>query len=251
MGAVNMAASHMDRRSDHLIRPQLMHQKADSGNIGDRVCRPHLMKMNLVHRFSMGRRLRLGDQAVNLDHIGLYRLRQIQMGNHVGDSRHVGMMMVVMIMGMRLPMGVVIVHMRLPVSMVVMGVVMIFPMGVAAVGMLMLFPVRIHAFLLLAVNRYLYMGTRNAALNRFLRFHTHAGKSQTVHLFQKALPIRVKLQKRRRQHISSRPHTAVQINRSHSYSLRSISLNSFYFTQFSSCTSSSNALGRRPDHEDD
>ena len=63
MGTVNMAASHMDRRGDDLIRSQFMEQKAYTCNICHRIHGTYLMEMDLVHRHSVGMGLGLGDQA--------------------------------------------------------------------------------------------------------------------------------------------------------------------------------------------
>ena len=77
MGTMDMAASHMDRRGDDLIRSQFMEQEAYARNICHRIHGAYLMEMDLVHRHSVGMGLGLGDQAVDCHDVVLYLFREV------------------------------------------------------------------------------------------------------------------------------------------------------------------------------
>ena len=93
MGTMDMAASHMDRRGDDLIRSQFMEQEAYARNICHRIHGAYLMEMDLVHRHSVGMGLGLGDQGINYLHVFLHRVWNIQTVNDGGDACHGGVMM--------------------------------------------------------------------------------------------------------------------------------------------------------------
>ena len=73
-----MTASHMNRRNDHLIRRNLVHQQADCRDIRNGIHGSHLVEMDLRNRNAVGMALRLRNQAVNCHHILLHLLRNVQ-----------------------------------------------------------------------------------------------------------------------------------------------------------------------------
>ena len=79
MGAVDMTASHMDRRRNDLSGSDFMKQQADPRNIRYRVHGSYLVEMDLVHRHSMGMRFRLGNEPIHTLHIAFHLVRKIQM----------------------------------------------------------------------------------------------------------------------------------------------------------------------------
>ena len=77
--------------------------------------------------------------------------------------------------------------------------------------MLMMMVVMLPVALLLAVYRDRKMSPGNAALYRGLRPDVDPRKAQSIQLRYKRAGVGKQLQQRRRQHISSGPHAAVQI----------------------------------------
>ena len=175
MGTVNMAASHMDRRGDDLIRSQFMEQKAYARNICHRIHGTYLMEMDLVHRHSVGMGLGLGDQGINCLHIFLHRGWNIQTVNDGGDACHGGMMMVMV--GMTMAVVTVDVAVK-PVS--GNGFAGFMGMGVG-VSMIM----NVFALLFLPENSHIHMCSRNPAFYGRFRFHLHARQTQSVHFSKK------------------------------------------------------------------
>ena len=77
MGAADISASDMDRGCDHLLWGDHMHQKADSGDIRDRVGGAHLVEVDLLDGLSVDVGLGLGDQAVDCHDVVLYLFREV------------------------------------------------------------------------------------------------------------------------------------------------------------------------------
>ena len=75
MGTFDLPASHMDGRSDHLIRRKLMHEHTNRGYVGDGVHSPDFMEMNVCDRNAVDMAFSLCDQLVNAENILSYLLR--------------------------------------------------------------------------------------------------------------------------------------------------------------------------------
>ena len=65
MRTPNLSAAGIHRRGDHLIGTQLMHQKADSSNIGNRIHCSDLVEMDLGDRNIVNVAFSLSDQVVD------------------------------------------------------------------------------------------------------------------------------------------------------------------------------------------
>ena len=216
MGTMDMAASHMDRRGDDLIRSQFMEQEAYARNICHRIHGAYLMEMDLVHRHSVGMGLGLGDQGINCLHVFLHRVWNIQTVNDGGDACHGGVMMVMMgmimsvvavdvftmVMGMAV--GIVVLMVVIMTIVAMSGLVlMVVIMTIVAVGMAVK-PVsgnefagfmgmgvgvsmimNVFALLFLPENSHIHMCSRDPAFYGRFRFHLHARQTQSVHFSKK------------------------------------------------------------------
>ena len=199
MGTMDMAASHMDRRGDDLIRSQFMEQEAYARNICHRIHGAYLMKMDLVHRHSMGMGLGLGDQGINCLHVFLHRVWNIQTVNDGGDACHGGVMMVMV--GVIMSVVAVDVFTMVMVMAVGIMVLMVVIMAIVAVGMAVK-PVsgngfagfmgmgvsmimNVLALLFLPENSHIHMCSRDPAFYGRFRFHLHARQTQSVHFSKK------------------------------------------------------------------
>lgn len=86
--------------------PQLMEQQAHPHHIRHSIQRPHLVEMHLGDGFSVGPALGLRNGLIDRLGLSLDRIRQRQVGDHMGDVRQAGMvvmgvgMVMVMVMGM-------------------------------------------------------------------------------------------------------------------------------------------------------
>ena len=207
----------MHRGSADLIYPQPIHQHADADHIRHCIHCPHLMEVDLLHRFSVGAAFRLGDGLVYPQRMLPHRFRQRQMGYHMRHIRHAGMvvaMLVVMVMRMHMRMIVIMRLHRVVMGMhmvMVVVVVMLMLMAVLVVMVMCMFVSMIVAVLLLAVHLHRNMGTQDAALLRFLHGVFHARDSQGIELFQFLLWIRKQLQQRTHEHIPCCAHFAFEI----------------------------------------
>ena len=177
MGAPHLAAAHADRRGHDLARRQSVQQQAHRRHIRQSVHGAHLVEMDVLHRHTVDMALRLGDQPVHRQHVGLHPLRQAQMVTH---------------------------HVLHPVQARVVMVPVIMVMVVMAVLM--------HGLgFLRAVYFHRHMGTLHAAARHRFAAVDHARHADGVQLRQGRFPVRHQLQQRRRQHIARRAHGAVQI----------------------------------------
>ena len=206
MGTMDMAASHMDRRGDDLIRSQFMEQEAYARNICHRIHGAYLMEMDLVHRHSVGMGLGLGDQGINCLHVFLHRVWNIQTVNDGGDACHGGVMMVMM--GMIMSVVAVDVFTMVMVMAVGIVVLMVVIMAIVAVDMAVK-PVsgsgfagfmgmgvgvsmimNVFALLFLPENSHIHMCSRDPAFYGRFRFHLHARQTQSVHFSEPEGPAR-------------------------------------------------------------
>ena len=215
MGAADVAAAHMDRRGDDLVRIQLFHQHAYRRHVRNGVHGSHLVEMDLRDRLSVGAAFRLGNEPVHVQRVLPDLLRNRQMGNdmlHVGQT---GMMMavrmgMVMVVFVRLPVGVsMVVFVRLPVGMG-MFVFVRLPVGM---GMFVRMCMVMRDFLALfrAMDPDGDVGPRDAAFDRRLRRHGHLRQADVIELLQKGVPVRQQLQQRGGQHISRGAHPQIEI----------------------------------------
>ena len=196
MGTMDMAASHMDRRGDDLIRSQFMEQEAYARNICHRIHGAYLMEMDLVHRHSVGMGLGLGDQGINCLHVFLHRVWNIQTVNDGGDACHGGVMM-----GMIMSVVAVDVFTMVMVMAVGIVVLMVVIMTIVAVGMAVK-PVsgngfagfmgmgvsmimNVLALLFLPESSHIHMCSRDPAFYGRFRFHLHARQTQSIHFSKK------------------------------------------------------------------
>ena len=155
MGAMNMTAAHMHRRCKHLICTDFMHQKADTCNIRNCVHSADFMKMDLIHRLSMGIGLGRCDQAIYMFHIMLDFIRKLKSGNDGRNVRHAGVMVVTMAMLMI----VISVTMLVLVVMVVVFMAMLMIVISAAMFMIM-----ILMAMLVLMNMLVQLGSSMASL---------------------------------------------------------------------------------------
>lgn len=217
MCAADLSITDMNRGTDDLFRSNPVHQQTDRRYVHDGVHHPHLMKMDLRDRNSMGVTFRLRDQMINGKHIFPDFFRQRKMiTDQMTDILHggVGMVMrVSMIMGMVMAVAVSVI-MFVPVLVavsVIMFVLMLVAVGMimfvivlAAVSVIMFMFVIVAVFvsvlvvmnimtlLFLSVHSDLKVGSADPAFFRRLRFRKDAGKTETVQLIHKLFLIRKK-----------------------------------------------------------
>ena len=130
MGAVNVPASGTYRRSDDLVRTQLVHQQAYSRDVRNCILVPYFMEMYLLDRFRMDVALRLGDDIVHSKNISLDLLGDIHTGHDSPDVTH---SRVVVMMGVTMVVVMVMVMIMFMVMLMAMVVVMFMIMAVVMI----------------------------------------------------------------------------------------------------------------------
>ena len=176
MGAVNVAAAHMDRRGHDLFRGQAFHQQANRRHVRDGVHGPHLVEVDLLHGFAMGLALRLGDQLIHPKRVPADFFRHRQPGEDLFHILQAGVMM-----------GVVMLMVVLVLMLV--GVVML--MGVAVF-------VVVQGDLLRSVHQNGHVGAKNTALGGLISPEGHLGQAQSVQLPDKGCGVLDQLYLRQR-----------------------------------------------------
>ena len=169
MGALYLAASHMNRRRDHLIGCNPIHQQTNRRHIGHRIHGTHFMKMYVCHRNTVCMTLRLRDQSIDPENILPDSFRHGKMMHNMFNVVHPAVMVMVLIMVM---------------------------------------PMR-SLILFHTIDLYRNMRTANAAFAHLLFFNRHPRNPYGIQFRNKSVRIRKQFQQRCRQHISCRPHTAV------------------------------------------
>ena len=155
-----------------------IHGIAYSGYVGHCVQRPHLMEMNVSHRTSVRLCFRFGNGIIYGPGMTFCFLREFQSVDEPGNVPRRRMMMTAMMM--------------VPVR------------GLPASGGRRL-------FLFFSVYGYLHMGSRNSAGRSGLRFQPHTGQPQMIHYIQESFFIIQQFIQSGHQHVSCRPHIALNI----------------------------------------
>ena len=204
-----MAAAHVHRGCDHLIRRKALHKHADGGDIRHRIQGSHLMEMNLADGHSVGVAFCLGDQSVDRHDVLLYLLGDLEMPhNDVPDIMEAAVVVMAMFMAMLMIVFLfLMMFMRVPV----MRLVMVFV--VMAVGLFMMMGVKmgVKAFFFLSIYRNPHMGAGDAAFFHGLRLKADTGYPCGLKVPKEGLPVRQEFKKCSRQHIPGSPHSTVKI----------------------------------------
>ena len=230
VGAPHLAAAHMHRRGQNLIRGQHMQQQAGTHHVRHSVHGAHLVEVDLLHRAVVGVTFGLGQKAEHRQRVLAHRLGQGQRADLRLNLGHAGVVVVPLsAVAMGMFMAVL-----LPVNRLLHMVMRMARMNFAAMGVFVtmhvtmrvfmavfvnVLLVHVQAFLFLAVHLHLHMGAPNAALGGLFRSHLHAGQAQTVHGVQELLPpgLVQQLPQGCGKHISRRAHIAFQIQGLHPF----------------------------------
>ena len=213
VGTPHLAAAHMHRRGQNLIRGQHMNQQAGSHHVRHGVHSSHLVEVDLLHRAVVGVAFGLGQKPEHRQRVLAHRLGQGQRADLRLDLGHAGVVMMVVpfpaVGVIMLVFLFVLVAMCMAMFLrvgVLMGM-LVLPIGMALPA------VHVQAFLFLSVHRHLHMGAPDAALGGLFRPHLHAGQAQAVHGAQKLRPLGLvqQLPQSRGEHIPRRAHIAFQI----------------------------------------
>ena len=98
MGAPDASAAHMDRRDNHLVRFQLVHQQANRCNIRQGIQGAHFVKVDILHRHAMDMAFRLGNELIHRQHIQLYHGGNGHGCHNIFDIPQTGMAVVMMVL---------------------------------------------------------------------------------------------------------------------------------------------------------
>ena len=88
VGAPHLAAAHVYRGAQHLVRGQLVEEQAHRGDVGYGVQGAHLVEVDLLHRHAVGAALRLADELIHGQHVLSHGVGQVQVGEDVADLPH-------------------------------------------------------------------------------------------------------------------------------------------------------------------
>ena len=216
----------MNRRRDHLVGSNPVHQQTDCRHIGNRIHRTHLMKMNFRHRNTVGAALGFGDQSIYRKNVLLHLVRHRQAVNNMLDIVHTAVVMwmcsmVIMSMTVHIP-GIVIMSvimhmyrimymdvvtcvcgilcvaavMRVCSIMCIVVVMRVYGIGLMSavcMGMLMSMIMHILTFLF-PINLHGDVCTADAAFTHLLFRDRNARNSQCVQLCYKCFLVRYQFQ---------------------------------------------------------